>query len=447
MTSARRPSIAPARMTLAVASLLAVVLSLVMVAATAAATHRTYYVSCHGSDAASGRSTAAAWRTLAKASAARLHPGDRLRLERGCSFAGGLRASWEGTASRPITIDAYGTGGRPRVEGAVENFDVTGRYLVFTDMWTSSPPTSHDSQCENTPLGNTFGWRLHPGSDHVTIKRSKAKGLQFGVWIENGSDHNRVLRNDFLDINVLDPNTDSGAGAVAIAIHGDDNEVAWNHIQGSDACSRLYDRDGAAVDIYGGQRNRIHQNFAVDNNAFVEIGKSLGDNKLGRDTTIDYNEVRSSLTIANFLVVRGGDDRYGPTPGTNVRHNSVYLTGSQSYAVQCNRGCTPEVLDFRDNIVWAQYLLFNVQGSWGEARNIWFIPGGSLENRSIDDSSRFAEPRFVDPTRGDLRLRPSSPAVDAGGAPPSLSGGPRDLANIEVPQGKAPDIGAWERPR
>ncbi len=67
------------------------------------------------------RSTGHAWRTLAKAGNAALRPGDRLRLERGCSFTGPLRTGpnsspWAGTASQPITIDAWGTGGRPRVQ-------------------------------------------------------------------------------------------------------------------------------------------------------------------------------------------------------------------------------------------------------------------------------------------------------------------------------------------
>ncbi len=209
----------------------------------------------------------------------------------------------------------------------------------------------------------------------MTIKRSKAVGLHFAVWIEAGSDHDRVIDNDFVDIDVKDPNPASDAGAVAVAIHGDDNEVAWNHIEGSDSCSRLYGRDGSAVDIYGGQRNLIHHNIAVDNNAFVEIGRNQKTGRLGRDTTIAYNEVPlSGLKIANFLVVRGAGDKYGPTTDTDVRHNSVYLTGSQSYAVQCLAAARPRILVFRDNIVWAKDRVGFIDGTWSEARNIWYSP-------------------------------------------------------------------------
>jgi len=449
MTSARRPSFVPASLRMVLVGAMLVVLAVGSTFAVSATTPRTYYVSCRGNDAASGRGTTSAWRTLAKASAASLKPGDRLRLERGCSFTGPLRTGtstpWAGTASAPITIDAWGSGPRPKVRDAGENFVVTGRYLVFSDLWTSSPPTSYDTRCDDAPRGNTYGWRLRPGSHHVTIQRSRAVGLHFAVWIEAGSHHHRVLHNDFVGINVKDPNPASDAGAVAVAIHGDDNEVAWNHIEGSDSCSLLYGRDGAAIDIYGGQRNVIHHNVAVDNNAFLELGRNQHTGRIARDTTVAYNDVRSRLTIANFLVVRGDQDRYGPTPGTDVRHNSVYLSGAESYALQCAKGCTPAILVFRDNIVWARDRVGFVDGTWTEARNVWWSPTRPNLWFTIASSSFHADPRYVDGSGGDLHLRSTSPAVDAGGTPPTLPGGARDLDLRAVPRGAAPDIGAYER--
>jgi hypothetical protein len=50
---------------------------------------------------------------------------------------------------------------------------------------------------------------------------------------------------------------------------------------------------------------------------------------------------------------------------------------------------------------------------------------------------------FVDPARGDFRLRKGSPAIDAGS--PDLA--PKtDIAGTPRPQGDAVDLGAYEYP-
>jgi len=47
---------------------------------------------------------------------------------------------------------------------------------------------------------------------------------------------------------------------------------------------------------------------------------------------------------------------------------------------------------------------------------------------------------FVDPDHHDYRLRPRSVAIDAGGE----TGDKEDIAGTPVPQGRGPDIGAYE---
>ena len=62
------------------------------------------------------------------------------------------------------------------------------------------------------------------------------------------------------------------------------------------------------------------------------------------------------------------------------------------------------------------------------------------KNRGYGEHDFVAEPQFVDPDKGDYRLKPGSPGIDMGvdaGLKTDLEGTPR-------PQGKAPDIGAFE---
>ena len=118
-------------------------------------------------------------------------------------------------------------------------------------------------------------------------------------------------------------------------MNGDRNEVAHNTISGSDTFSYDYGRDGAAVEIYGGQGNSIHHNVAVDNHAFSE----LGDPRT-RDNTFGYNLVFSSLPDSTFLVTRGGQDGHGPVANTRLINNTVVMTGPGSQGFVCHGGCT-----------------------------------------------------------------------------------------------------------
>ncbi|MFJ6635465.1 hypothetical protein ACIQMR_29305 [Streptomyces sp. NPDC091376] len=78
----------------------------------------TYYVDClRGSDTSSGTSAGRPWRSLAKASRT-YGPGDRLLLRRGTSCTGVLAPTGSGTAALPISVDAYGKGVKPRIDGA-----------------------------------------------------------------------------------------------------------------------------------------------------------------------------------------------------------------------------------------------------------------------------------------------------------------------------------------
>ncbi|MFJ9852971.1 right-handed parallel beta-helix repeat-containing protein [Streptomyces sp. NPDC101150] len=79
----------------------------------------TYYVDCGaGSDAATGTSPGTAWRTLKKAGAAALRPGDRILFRRGTTCTGTFAPTASGTAGAPLSAGAYGSGAAPHIEGA-----------------------------------------------------------------------------------------------------------------------------------------------------------------------------------------------------------------------------------------------------------------------------------------------------------------------------------------
>lgn len=78
----------------------------------------TYYVdAARGSDSATGRSPATAWRSLDRVNATTFVPGDRVLLRAGRSWQGQLWPKGSGRAGRPIVVGRYGSGAKPAVHG------------------------------------------------------------------------------------------------------------------------------------------------------------------------------------------------------------------------------------------------------------------------------------------------------------------------------------------
>jgi len=413
-------------------------------AGTAAAASTTYYVDCSaGNDGAAGKGTGnQAWKTLPRANQATLAPGDRLSLKAGCTWTGPLIAKWKGTAAAPITIGTYGSGAAPEIVNAHDIVQITGSYLILQDIVTRSTPVGYDKTCGDAPMGWRVGFRFMPGSAYNTLRYSTAVGLYNGVFVEAGSHHNKIFSNHMIKNNLKDVPPNSGGGAVGILLMGEDNDVSYNDISGSDACSVQYGRDGSAIEIFRGKRNNIHHNTAVDNNTFIELG-----NKTTADTTVAYNKVYSSLKAANFLMTRGaGDTSWGPVYGTKVYNNSVYLTGAQSYAVQCIKGCNASVLSMRNNIIVSQWYVGYSDAAFDEANNIYWQPQGNPKVYfPMSSSSRKMDPRWVNAGTRDFHLGAGSPAIDAGSMAAWNLGFRTDLSGMTVPRGGAPDIGAYER--
>ncbi|TVP75324.1 MAG: hypothetical protein EA353_14130 [Puniceicoccaceae bacterium] len=76
----------------------------------------TYHVKNGGNNNLNGLSDANAWATLQKVNNVNFQPGDRIRFKRGSAWGHVLRPSGNGTAGNRIVLDAYGSGGMPRVD-------------------------------------------------------------------------------------------------------------------------------------------------------------------------------------------------------------------------------------------------------------------------------------------------------------------------------------------
>jgi hypothetical protein len=412
---------------------------------------KAYYVDCiGGNDANSGTAESAAWKSLAKARTAPLAPGDRLFFKRGCTWTGPLYLDWNGGSGRPIVIDAYGSGYLPIVQNAQYDVIIRGTNLLIQNLATRGTPQSYDPGCQNQPKGWQHGFRFESGASYNTLRYSQATGLTHGVKVATGAHHITIVNNVFAGNNLMytldASNQSNDAGANGIVLEGDDNEIAYNQISGSDACSFDFGRDGSAIEVYGGQRNRVHHNTATNNTTFTELGTSRS-----ADNTFAYNLVSSSTAKANFLVTEGASGGRGPVLRTKAYNNTVYLTNPTSIAINCDGGCATNILTLKNNIIWAEGKIGYTDQPADEANNLFWKADGkpgiffpTPSNKS--PTSKIANPQFIKASvgGGDFRLGAASPARDAGTAESVQAGFGVDLLGVAVPQGARVDIGAYE---
>src|SRR5437773_3750778 len=385
-----------------------------------------YVDDLNGSDANSGTSEAAAWRSLDRASDFTIPPSARLLFRRGGVWAGKLKVEEGGAAGLPVVIGSYGSGPPPVIQGANECILLSGSGIVVAQMQMQD--------CWS-------GVRIPGGASFNRVQDSVLAGNIAGVLVSDGASDNAIVGNTFQNNNKMSVNTPGGydaSGAFGVLLNGDRNEVAYNHISGSVAFSYDYGQDGAAVEIYKGQGNSVHHNVSVDNQTFTELGDART-----AENTFAYNLVLSSLADSTFLVTRGGADGHGPVANTRVFNNTVVMTGPGSEGFVCHGGCNGSVLTMRNNVIQAVLKAGYADGTFDEDYNIY---GGGITQFPLGPHSGAGNPLFTNPGAGDFHLAAGSPPVDSGidtgtGADLEGRGVPRDGNGDGV---AIPDRGAFE---
>ena len=140
-----------------------------------------YYVDpVAGDDANAGTSESAPWKTLEKVNATTFTPGDRILFRRGGTWSGKLHPLGSGDATRPIVLDAYGTGAKPVIDAQGALGDGTF-FLRNQSYWEVS----------NLDLTSTVDWSTDPGDvtrRGVLVAAANA-GLVQHVYLRNLSVH------------------------------------------------------------------------------------------------------------------------------------------------------------------------------------------------------------------------------------------------------------------
>ncbi len=336
--------------------------------------------------------------------------------------------------------------------GAPDGVSITGTHQIIESLHVRADAPSTDPHCQNQPVGWRAGFTFQNGAAYNTVRASQASEMTTGVLLARDAHHNRVLNNQLTNNRVMSVNTNNGgaddSGAWGILVHGSDNEIAHNYFSGNTAwCSYDFGIEGASVEMFEGRRNTIHHNVSVNDTTFTELGSSSA--LQAADNTYAYNLYHNTQHAkSEFLTLRGAGDSFGPTWRTRVFNNTVYLTGDESKGVSCFGGCSAQILELRNNILWVNNSAAFADAPFKESHNIFWKTGGNpfvdFRGFEMHAASMKANPLFVKPRRLDFHLTASSPARNAGHKASVRAGFTTDLDGVSVPQGKGVEIGGYE---
>ena len=427
-----------------------------------------------GSDENSGLSITEAWKTLEKVNAVSLNPGDTVLFKRGEVWTGTMIISDSGIEGSPITVAAYGDGPAPVIDGnrAQSAVRVSGDYIVLRDILA----TGH----------TTFGFFIVSSANYALLENVVSYDHKYAIGLlsSKSSGVGHIVRNcevydaswsgivfDARDVTIsgclIHDNGDRarpGLGHGIYATNGDDAKdgdgcdnatiehntiygtlnqgnginfkcgrgiIRYNTIYETEGGIHLEDQDPGmptgTVEIYG--------NVVYGNNAGIVLydynwndGVSV---RVLNNTTFNNNKWDQRDEPREF------DMQIDIKAGVEVKNNIFYNNSCPGSGHDCYvlRALTRQsALEADNNCV---YKGDDVVAFYNESVYDW---NGWIQKMASDANSIFAEPSFLNPSVLDFHLQARSPCIDTG----VEVGLKRDRDGIAIPQGNAPDIGAFE---
>ncbi|MFD2573898.1 NPCBM/NEW2 domain-containing protein [Spirosoma soli] len=295
----------------------------------------TYYVANSGNDANTGTSAGVPFQTLAKVNSLALQPGDRVLFQRGDTFRGSLQIRQSGSVNQPISIDAYGSGNKPVLSGAVIISNWTN---IGNNVWQADCPacgsqvTGVYRNNSSLPLGrypnlnaSNKGYltvQSHAGNAQITSQQSLPMNFTGGEavirpvqWIINRATITQQQGNS-LSINYNSGYQPTDNWGFFIQKHPAtlDQTGEW-----------YYDAATKTIRLYDDQSNPNTQQITAT--AFAEAVKLLGVNfvtlrNLQLTQTLNTGllaDNSANLTVSDAEITNAGED--GMTiagSGTNV---------------------------------------------------------------------------------------------------------------------------------
>lgn len=465
---------------------------------------KTYYLDClAGSDQASGTTVVAPWKSLEKISSTVFSPGDAIRIKKGTACVGTLAPQGSGTADAPITVDAYGVGPAPQIQGAgapraiklynqqgweIRNLDVSNKGVAIgnrravsvelKDFGTASHfvlenLTIHDVNGDDTKdtggSGGIYfsitGNSTQTKFDGISVKNNTIRSVDregifmVSTWNRSGFEAQSaglflpwpnvvISGNQLSDLggDGIVPGNTTGALVERNKVDGFQKRSA-----GYNAGMWTYDSDNTIFqynEATGGKTTRDGMAYDVDQGTDGVIFQYnySHDNAGGFMLLCNSNGVlRNAVVRYNISIndsYRGVENCSGPIESAAVYNNTILIGPGISQSVIQENNTTKRNVSFRNNIVVKRgpgTASINLAGGGYQVQNNDFV-GVSKAPAGFGISK---EPKFLSEAAGPegLRLCLGSPAIGTGAA--ITNDGGKDYFGNPIPNSAKPNIGAY----
>lgn len=366
----------------------------------------TYYISTSGDDAAAGTSAEHPWRSLDRASQARLKPGDRVLFKAGERFDGQLRIVSSGLPDQPLRFGAYGAGEKPLIAGNgfasailirnrqhVEISDIAITNDVTQARPGEPPERSFGIEVindgagvlahfrfERLTIGNVFAQRLNDRTEDdfnrvqiaaIRFASSRSQPKQPAYFRDIIVADSLITRSGRFGVQI----SHSGTGTGQQDAHSRDPETGFNRdIVIRD--NRFVELGGSGVQVAGAR------NVLLENNDFDRTGSSAVPGRMvgrgsgawvfnSRDIVAQHNRSRH---------IRGYKDSYG----LHVDYGNLNVLYQYNYSEDSEGGFV-EVLGNNRNVIWRYNISVN-DGLREKAGNtLWLSPfsSGTIPSQGI----------------------------------------------------------------
>jgi hypothetical protein len=197
-----------------------------------------FYLDCSAATDGSG-TQASPWNSLTDANNYAFQPGNQLLLNRGTTCSGMLQPRGSGSSGSPITIDAYGTGAQPVINGGM---NTAGILLTNQQYW----------EINNLEIvgGNQFGVSISANIDNVNLDHIDLRNLNVhgANWV---------------------PTTRDGSGEVYLSstgLHAVMSDILIDGVTAHDTTAS----EGIAIYAGGGTTNADRSDQMLGNNITVQ---------------------------------------------------------------------------------------------------------------------------------------------------------------------------------